>query len=268
MTGFNQPEQIEKLWSDVLDDLQLTTTRATFETWLMKTQALGFESEKLVIGVPSIYAIEWLDNRLRKQIGRALKQHGYPGLFRFMVAGEFGDAVEALREVSSEEAAATAPGAALSEAMIELVEFDPARRGWMQLPAYAVQFWQPYLDDGPFNLWLTLRSYGQQGGEWPSLQTLADVVARGNRQLLTGRPDRERDGWLAVLESERLLWFRRRGNRYVFRVLDNLPLLTPTQVQRLPMGRRIAHDRFLIQAKLDKQEWEQLTLSSLVKEED
>ena len=62
-----KPEQI---WQAALGELQLETTRATFNTWLRDTRLVAYEDGVFVIGVRNGYAKDWLENRLAPTIRR------------------------------------------------------------------------------------------------------------------------------------------------------------------------------------------------------
>jgi DNA-binding Lrp family transcriptional regulator len=79
-----------RLWEQVLGELQLELTRATFDTWLRPTRAVGREEGVLVVQVASVYAREWLESRLQGMVERALERvAGEPLRVRFVV-GEGG----------------------------------------------------------------------------------------------------------------------------------------------------------------------------------
>jgi hypothetical protein len=77
-----QPEQVEtqpesvsaaqRLWDEVLGEVELQMTRATFDTWLRDTQCQGVIDNTLVIQAKNEYAIEWLESKLYPIIQRAL----------------------------------------------------------------------------------------------------------------------------------------------------------------------------------------------------
>jgi hypothetical protein len=60
------------LWPQVLREISLQTTKATFNTWFPGTSLLALETDRAVIGVPNSQAKEWLQNRLYKIIQRSL----------------------------------------------------------------------------------------------------------------------------------------------------------------------------------------------------
>ena len=77
----------EATWAASLEQLEMELPRAIFTTWLTETSGLGFEGMDLVVGVPSDFNIEWLEQRLYQTILRALR-HSSGELFdvRFVVA--------------------------------------------------------------------------------------------------------------------------------------------------------------------------------------
>lgn len=63
-------------------------TRATYETWLAGTWPISAKGDQWVIGVRSVFALDWLEKRLKDLIVRALaRAAGRPGVaVRFQVA--------------------------------------------------------------------------------------------------------------------------------------------------------------------------------------
>ncbi len=252
----------QEIWPRALRELKLQLPKATFDTWLMGTDAeLEGDTLQILVGTP--FAEEWLEHRLRDKIEAAVAAS----------AGRPLDVVFAIRAASRGSPTPTLPEPGPGEIAVELVEFDPTKRGFVMTANYAIRFWQPYLGLRPFALWQTLKSFAFEAGQdtWPSIQTLADIVANGNRYAITGRAacnGRKRQvGALEVLEEERIVWVLREGEgggtRYRFRVLNSFPLLTPAQVKRLPPNLRAAHERFISLTSIDYQEWRQMTLPTL-----
>jgi hypothetical protein len=302
----------QQIWSRALEDLKLQLPKATFDTWLMGTTA-DLDGDTLTVLVGNTFAEEWLEYRLRDRIeaavaacaGRPLTlvfaiksanhdDAGNPGRVQSPAEApperrpegppEFveatsracrGGPVEGLVEGQPPGSGAPAlPAPGPGEIAVELVEFDPTKRGFVMTANYAIRFWQPYLGQLPFSLWQTLRSFAFRADEdaWPSIQTLADICANGNRHAILGRARRNGRkpivGALETLENERIVWVLHSGSgrmtRYHFRVLGSLPLLTPGQIQRLTPRLQEAHERFLQRCAIDYEEWKQLTLPSLM----
>ncbi len=62
------------LWETSYAQLQLQMPREAFDTWLRGAKLLNGDSDFLILGVPNIYAREWLEHRLKKIITRTLSQ--------------------------------------------------------------------------------------------------------------------------------------------------------------------------------------------------
>ena len=56
----------------LLGELELQMPSATFNTWVRDTWVMGYEDGEFIIGLPNAYARDWLENRLRYKIKRAL----------------------------------------------------------------------------------------------------------------------------------------------------------------------------------------------------
>lgn len=298
--GGDVPDSRQRFWRDVLGDLQQQMSRATFDSWLKQSRLLHRDGGAYTIELPNRYALEWVENRLHRQIDVVLRERtGEVPRLHFVSreapassahaptppAGkrappdpprapaaatvEAGSSSASARERRQAEAEAAAmPPSEEGPLSVELVTFDPTQRGWVQLGSYAIRFWQPYLGDGPFRTWFTLRSFARNNEAWPSVQLLADITANGNKQKLIGRTMKGewREGWLERLETERVIWYRREGKKYRFRVLENLPLLTPFQVATLSKRLQGAHKQFLDQCRLDYAGWQALSMPSLVRD--
>ena len=58
-------DDARRVWDAALGRLQLQVTRPSYDTWLRDTVGLSFEDDGLVIGVPTTFAAQWLEQRLR-----------------------------------------------------------------------------------------------------------------------------------------------------------------------------------------------------------
>lgn len=290
------------IWKAVLNELQLQMTQATFDTWLRHSTLLKVEAPespaaatRYTIGVDTAYAKDWLETRLYRTIQRTLARLTnqpakpeftivYPGTEPGPATGPAGpgpgrtDGAGGLRPRPSPSESDCDPNSPPDcRINVELVNFDPTTAGWVMLANYAIHYWQPYLGITAFALWIALRSFpaawaGGRVSEWPSIQTLADIVANHNRHRILGRAEckgrRRTIGALEVLENERIVYTRAYGNGpktiYTFRVLDHLPLLTPQQVNKLTHRLQKRHQHDIARCQLDFEEWEQLTLPTLL----
>ncbi|MFN8456971.1 MAG: DnaA N-terminal domain-containing protein [Anaerolineae bacterium] len=62
------------LWSEILAQLRLQLTKATFETWLKETRLASRDGNRFTLAVPSGFARDWLEHRLQGVIRRAIAQ--------------------------------------------------------------------------------------------------------------------------------------------------------------------------------------------------
>lgn len=63
----------EDLWRAALGEIELSISKANFITWFKNTSILSCENGKIVIGVPNGFSKEWLENKYRNYIMRALQ---------------------------------------------------------------------------------------------------------------------------------------------------------------------------------------------------
>ncbi|MEZ4868917.1 MAG: chromosomal replication initiator protein DnaA [Caldilineaceae bacterium] len=60
------------VWQMLLSELSLQMPSATYNTWVRDTWVIAYEDGEFIIGLPTAYAQDWLENRLRHKIKRAL----------------------------------------------------------------------------------------------------------------------------------------------------------------------------------------------------
>ncbi|MCB0190301.1 MAG: chromosomal replication initiator protein DnaA, partial [Caldilineaceae bacterium] len=60
------------VWQMLLSEMALQMPSATFNTWVRDTWVIAYEDGEFIIGLPNAYARDWLENRLRNKIKRAL----------------------------------------------------------------------------------------------------------------------------------------------------------------------------------------------------
>ena len=63
----------EELWQAALAEIELSISKANFITWFKNTSVLSNKDGKVSIGVPNGFAKEWLENKYRSYILRALR---------------------------------------------------------------------------------------------------------------------------------------------------------------------------------------------------
>jgi chromosomal replication initiator protein len=63
----------EELWKAVLGELELSLSKGEFSTWFKYTSIVSNQDGRVVIGVPSGFAREWLENKVNIPILQSLK---------------------------------------------------------------------------------------------------------------------------------------------------------------------------------------------------
>ncbi len=63
----------EQLWQAVLGEVELSVSKAGFTTWFKNTFIISKDNGEILIAVPNGFAKEWLENKYRKYILKALE---------------------------------------------------------------------------------------------------------------------------------------------------------------------------------------------------
>jgi hypothetical protein len=214
------------LWSQILEMLEQQMTKAMFYTLLDGSHGV-VDGDVLHVQLKTQSAVERTEGLLTPMIKRTVARVVGRALAVEVGVDALPVPLEAPHELppanrvppvySDEEAQAEREGS------VDLARLNPDQYGYVKLSHYAVRFWLPVLGVQPFVLWLALRSYAfaSHGSIWPSIQTLADISARGNRHVLLGRAEwkggKAVAGALQVLESEHVVTVLRRGWSIHFR---------------------------------------------------
>jgi chromosomal replication initiator protein len=66
----------EKLWEQVLVEIELSTSKANFNTWFADTSILRIEDETVYVGVPNEFVRTWLIEKYDKKITKLLRELG------------------------------------------------------------------------------------------------------------------------------------------------------------------------------------------------
>jgi chromosomal replication initiator protein len=83
-------EQAIDTWKAVLGDLQLQVSKPIYETWLKDTVGLSVADNVITVGVPTPFAMEWLERRMYQPIQETVKKVTTESLeVRFQVGESF-----------------------------------------------------------------------------------------------------------------------------------------------------------------------------------
>lgn len=64
----------EELWKNVLGEMEVSLSKASFVTWFKDTKIISKENGQIVISVPNGFVKEWVQNKFNKRIFQCLKQ--------------------------------------------------------------------------------------------------------------------------------------------------------------------------------------------------
>lgn len=64
----------EELWGQVLNEIELNTSKASFATWFQNTELRNIDDGRAIISVPNAFAKEWLEKKYHKPIMEALRE--------------------------------------------------------------------------------------------------------------------------------------------------------------------------------------------------
>lgn len=150
--------------------------------------------------------------------------------------------------------------------------------GYLVTPAYYDLFLQPLIKSVGYGIWRLLKClyYAPNQRYTRERQISIEEIATRldcHRQAITGCSRRRdgirywQDGALDIMQQEGIASLREEGRgrqrSYRIRVLNSPPILTPSQVQRMPLLLSNAHDEWIERAKLDLAAWQQLELPLL-----
>jgi hypothetical protein len=155
-----------------------------------------------------------------------------------------------------------------------------SRLGYLRTPAYYDLYLQPLIGPVAYAIWRVCKCLNRpEPDQVYTRDTVTSVYALAatldcHRQQITG-VKRRRDGmpyWqegaFDRLRAERLALIREEGEgsqvAYRLLVVNEPPLLCPSQVDKFPARLREAHDEWLNRAQLRLTEWEQLSMDSLL----
>ena len=203
----------DQIWQAALRELQLQMTKATFDTWVKNTRAISHEGEIFVIGVPSAFARDWLENRLLTTVERTLV-----GIIGYTVQVEFALLEErTLADSQGQRPAVVSPQQEGEQLALEPIYATAASaiiRPELNVATslYSVQKWLPLLGVQRWTLVQVLRclcvhSPRRPDGTkwltttWKELADLLDVDRRTIGQWLAHEPIPDQRPWHRLVPS-------------------------------------------------------------------
>ncbi len=65
----------QELWQTVLGEMELSISKASFTTWFKNTSIQELNDDEIIVGVPNIFAKEWLEKKYKKGILGSVQKH-------------------------------------------------------------------------------------------------------------------------------------------------------------------------------------------------
>lgn len=160
-------------------------------------------------------------------------------------------------------------------------ESEPlSQTGFFRTPVYYDLFLQPLIGPVAYAIWRVCKCLNwSDKKETYTQDTITSVYALAailncNRQKITGVKRRQdgvaywQEGAFDKLREERLALIREEGSgsqvAYRMLVVNEPPLLCPSQIEAFPTKLREAHSEWLRKAQLQLRQWEQLSMDSLL----
>lgn len=85
MGGVNIVDK-KRLWQSVLGEVEVSLTRANFNTWFKNTEIVEIDDNKVVIRVPNVFTQEWLKKKYEKEIRKSiLKSLPYLKIIEYVI---------------------------------------------------------------------------------------------------------------------------------------------------------------------------------------
>jgi hypothetical protein len=155
-----------------------------------------------------------------------------------------------------------------------------SRLGFLRTPVYYDLFLQPLIGSVAYAIWRACKCLNWSDARQTYTQdTVTSVYSLAatlncNRQKITGVRRRRngvaywQEGAFDKLRNERLALIREEGDgsqvAYRLLVVNEPPLLCPSQADKFPVKLKQAHANWLNKARLELEEWQQLSLDSLL----
>jgi chromosomal replication initiator protein len=228
----------DQVWSRITDAAQEVLPEQTYRTWLSSTEAVNLSEETLVVGAPTKFAVEWIEDKYgdllrelaERQIGRTLslqfEHQGKPGRLDFPeISSEEKDAASPEEPAAEPTAADAGPADQVEAGLNDRYTFERfVIGGNNQLAAAACR----RVADAPAKAYNPLFIYGDTGlGKTHLMHAIG-------HSILDGAPDRRvayipseqfTNEMITAIQSGRTAEFRQRYRKIDVLLVDDVHFL-------------------------------------------
>jgi len=202
----------KETWEVVLGKLKLQLTKANYETWLGGTVGLACERDSLVVGVPSPFAVEWLEKRLHSLIKKTVMDvTGRDIDVRFQV------------EQGEEEAAAPVKSSKRVSNLNPKYTFESFVVGVCNRLAHAAAVG---VAEKPGSVYNPLFIYGGVGlGKTHLLHAIGNLLSQGNLQVLYVSTEQFTNDFIRAIKERKTEEFRQKYRDVDVLLIDDVQFI-------------------------------------------
>ena len=145
---------IASIWATSLTELQRQMAALTFDQWLLRSRAVDFDGDTLVVEVASEPAVSWLESRLRPTVERTVGRVAGQDLgVRLVVADQTAAPARARRQVPDR----VEPPEPVAVPAFVAPSYNVHEAGWFPVSEYECRFWAPLLGRIGWPVWEIVR---------------------------------------------------------------------------------------------------------------
>ncbi|MBI4298103.1 MAG: chromosomal replication initiator protein DnaA [Chloroflexi bacterium] len=211
----------QQVWETALGSLQVQITKANYNTFLKDTRGISLNGNQFTVGVPSTFAKEWLEKRLRSLIKRTLSQNlGQETDINFMEAPS---AASSEASLSKEDQQTTAREASKPAGLNPRYTFSTFVVGNCNRLAHAAALG---VTEAPGKSYNPLFIYGGAGlGKTHLLHAIGHLAAESSYSLLYVTSEQFTNEFITAIKERKTTEFRARYRSADMLLLDDIQFL-------------------------------------------
>jgi chromosomal replication initiator protein len=230
-----------ELWQAVLGELELTLSKANFTTWFKHTFISDVRENTIIIGVPNMFTVAWLEKKHTKEILKSLSEHTKGAIkqisYRVEVRPASPQAIPLIEKPKIEAPAATQPTYYQPREEVKEIRtgefslngkycFETFIVGKQNELAHAAA---QAVSTQPGDIYNPLFIYGGVGlGKTHLLQAIGNELIRKNpsTKILYITCERFTNDFIGALRSNRIVEFKNRYRTVDVLLVDDIQFIT------------------------------------------